>query len=52
MYFMDIEKIDRYMARCAIDYTDIEFFDPRDGGFILEGFYWFKDHSRYHRLPS
>lgn len=48
---MDIEKLDRYMARCAVDYTDIEFFDPRDGGFTLEGFYWFKDHSRYHRLP-
>ena len=40
------------MARCAIDYTDIEFFDPREGNFTLEGFYWFKEHKRYHRLPA
>ena len=48
---MDIEKLDRYMARCAVDYTNIEFFDLRDGRFTVEGLYWFGHEKRYHRFP-
>ena len=48
---MDIEKLDRYMARRKVDRAGLEFYDPRDGKFAVEGLYWFPLDKRYHRLP-
>ena len=49
---MDIEKIDRYMARSEIDSSNLEFFDPRNGDFAVEGLYWFDSEKLYRRLPQ
>ena len=49
---MDIEKIDRYMARTKIDCSDIKFYDPRKGGFSVEGLYWFDSEKCYRRFPA
>ena len=49
---MDIEKIDRYMARTRIDPAGLKFFDPRQGGFTVEGLYWFGSEKRYQRFPQ
>ena len=49
---MDIEKIDRYMARAEIDSSNLEFFDPRNGDFAVEGLYWFDSEKLYQRLPQ
>ena len=49
---MDIEKLDRYMARSKIDCSDLEFFDPRNGDFAVEGLYWFDSEKLYQRLPQ
>ena len=49
---MDIEKIDRYMARTRIDPAGLKFYDPRQGGFSVEGLYWFDSEKRYQRFPQ
>ncbi|MBR2358139.1 MAG: SGNH/GDSL hydrolase family protein [Lentisphaeria bacterium] len=49
---MDIEKIDRYMARSKVDRSGLEFYDPRNGKFTVEGLYWFDAEKRYHRFPE
>ncbi len=49
---MDIEKIDRYMARTKIDCSDLKFYDPRKGGFSVEGLYWFDSEKCYRRFPA
>ena len=49
---MDIEKLDRYMARTKIDCSDIKFYDPRKGGFSVEGLYWFDSEKCYRRFPA
>lgn len=49
---MDIEKLDRYMARSKVDIAGVRFYDPRQGKFTVEGLYWFDDEKRYHRFPE
>lgn len=49
---MDIEKLDRYMARTKIDRTGLKFFDPRNGDFTVEGLYWFDSEKCYQRFPQ
>ena len=49
---MDIEKLDRYMARTEIDCSNLEFYDPRNGDFAVEGLHWFDSEKLYQRLPQ
>ena len=40
------------MARTKIDRAGLKFYDPRNGGFAVEGLYWFASEKRYQRLPQ
>jgi len=40
------------MSRTEIDCSNLEFFDPRNGDFVVEGLYWFNSEKRYQRLPQ
>ncbi len=39
---LDIEKLDRYMQQKKIDPQGLVWYDPAQGIFKVEGFYWFE----------
>jgi lysophospholipase L1-like esterase len=49
---IDMEKLDQYMARNKINSENLAWHDPRQGGFKVEGLYWFAREKRYHRFPE
>ena len=49
---LDMEKLDQYMARNKINSENLVWHDPRQGGFSVEGLYWFEKEKRYHRFPE